>query len=96
MQYSLRAVPPSHQTHHGMAVAIDEIRAYMAAGIIPDNWRKNAKIKTKTKTETKAGETAQGARSAPHVGVLTRFVSVFFFVLIFVFFTFDFRNIFID
>ena len=39
-------------------------------------------IKTKTKTETKAGEPARG-REAPRVGVFTRFVSVFVFILIY-------------
>ena len=47
------------------------------------------KIKTKTKTETKAGEPARGARSTPPVGSYTRSVSVFVFVLIFVFLNFE-------
>ncbi len=38
------------------------------------------KSKTKSKTETKAGEPARVARSALPVGRLTRFVSVFDFV----------------
>ena len=50
----------------------------------------NPKIKKKTKTETKAGEPARGARSALPVGRFTRFVSVFVFVLIFGFSNFDF------
>ena len=41
-------------------------------------------------TETKAGEPARGARKRPRVGVLTRFVSVFVFVLIFGFSNFYF------
>ena len=53
---------------------------------------KKTKIKTKTKTETIAGEdTYAGALRAPRAGS-PAFVSVFVFVLIFVFFTFDFRN----
>ena len=41
-------------------------------------------MKTKTKTETKAGEPARGALCAPSVGRFTRFVFVFVFVFIFV------------
>ena len=37
------------------------------------------------------GACARGAK-CPHVGVLTRFVSVFVFVFIFAFSNFDFRN----
>ena len=56
---------------------------------------KKTKNNAKTKTETKAGEPARLAKR-PRVGVRTSFISIFVFVLTFVFFTFDFRNIFID